>query len=128
MYKYFEFAIQKLIPYFECDVENNDNAYIKSLGNIKSVFNIEVDTTERIEAKYFTEETEISAEKLLNFVKSWSAYINFKKINQNENDDPVIHLKCNIMKFLKIKNEEELRETKIKFSNFYFVLVIKNQI
>jgi hypothetical protein len=42
-----------------------------------------------IEKKHFEEECELSIEDLIKFVKSWSGYYNYLKIN---NDDPTEEL------------------------------------
>jgi SAM-dependent methyltransferase len=118
LYEMFQNVLNKLIPYFECDVDNNDNAYYKSMDNIQNVFK-----SKKIWKKYYQESCEINVDRLFDFLRTFSAFINYKKRNNSED---VLEDFCKeLMSYFKVSNQDELKEIKIKFYNFYFVIFIE---
>jgi len=118
LYDMLQNVLNKLIPYFECDVDNNDNAYYKSMENIKNIFD-----DKKILKKYYQESSEISVDKLFDFLRSFSAFINYKRINNSE--DILEDFSKELRKYYRVGTEEELKQIKIKFNNFYFVISIQ---
>ena len=109
LYDAFEDYFKLIKPFFECDTDNNDNDYYKF--DFKRYFKTE-------EIKYFTEESTISLNKLIDFLKSWSAYYNYKKA---KNDDPLVRFKETCKDILKSDNDDEIN---IRFYNFYFAIIL----
>ena len=110
LYQVFEEYINLLRPYFECDIDNNDNDYYKF--NFKKYF-------EKREVKHFNEESTISLNQFINFLKSWSGYYNYKK---EKNEDPLIKFRAECKEILKSDDDDD--EIKINFYNFYFVIIL----
>ncbi len=109
LYQPFEDYFQLIKPYFECDTDNNDNNYYKT--NFDKYF-------EKEEVKYFTEESTISLNKLIDFLKSWSAYYNYKKA---KNEDPLIRFKEICRGIMNNQNDDE---NIIRYYNFYFAIIL----
>ena len=109
LYQVFENYINLIRPFFECDIDNNDNNYYKF--NFKKYFKIE-------EVKHYTEESTISLNQLLKFMQSWSAYYNYKK---EKKEDPLIKFKDECKVILKCEDDEKMN---ITFYNFYFVIIL----
>jgi len=125
LYKLFQGTIDTLIPYFECDIKNNDGAYFKSYENIKKVFNIE---ESEIKVEWYTESTRCKVKKVVDLLRSWSAYINMvKNSKQSENafKDPIDDLQENLINYFNLKSIDDLEKQEVDYYNFYFTVAIK---
>ncbi len=61
-------------------------------------------------------------DKLFDFLRSFSAFINYKRVNNSE--DILEDFSKELRQYFRVGTEEELKEIKIKFYNFYFVISI----
>lgn len=120
LYHIFEDFIQTINPFFEFDVDNVDNAYHKTHDKMKKYFNI-------CEVKYFTEKSEIPITKLFDFLKSWSGYYKLLKTHSTDANfiDPIEAFRIECREVLNYKEENE-NEMMIEFTNFYYLLILKN--
>ena len=120
MYKYYNCAVDKLLPYFECDVDNNDNAYYKSDENIKKIF-----SEHKIIRNKFIEKSKVELRKVFGLLKSWSSYVNYKNIHPDNENDPINHLKESLMKFYNLNSYDELDKIEVDYYNYYFTVSIR---
>lgn len=134
-YYIFQEFLDQMIPYFECEVDDVENYYIKSHDLFKQNFSY-------FDIKFFEEKKEITLDYLLGFLKSWSAYLNFlakhnEDISKGSVKDPLYVLKNKILQEIKqikkqnsdiVENNENSRynDTKFEFFNFYFMITLKN--
>jgi ubiquinone/menaquinone biosynthesis C-methylase UbiE len=123
LYKYFNLVEEKLLPYFECDVDNNDNAYYKSYETIQKFFQVEKD---QIKVRFFREEAEVPLKKVFDLLKSWSAYVNYLKIKKLEEIDLIEEYQNNLKLYLGTDILEDLEKTKVTYFNFYFTVTVFN--
>jgi len=104
-------------PYFECDVKYNDSGYLKAYPTFKKYF-------KNFDNKNFTEVFDNTVENLFLYLKTFSAYINFKKENEgkeNGKPDPLVEFEKEVTQ-LGFKMED-----KVEYCNFYFLLVMDNK-
>jgi ubiquinone/menaquinone biosynthesis C-methylase UbiE len=123
LYKYFNWVEEKLLPYFECDVDNNDNAYYKSYETIQKIFKVEKD---QIKVIFLKEEAEVPLKKVFDLLKSWSAYVNYLKTKKLEEIDLIEEYQNNLKFYFGTDILEDLEKTKVAYFNFYFTVTVFN--
>jgi ubiquinone/menaquinone biosynthesis C-methylase UbiE len=119
LYKILDKTIKRLLPYFECDIDNNDNAYYKSHESIKKIFPGEFVT------KHYIETAEVPLNTLFGLLRSWSAYNNYKKSKKSTDADIIDDLEKELVEYFGI-SQVELQIKKVIYHNFYYTLTIKN--
>ena len=118
IYSLFQEVINKLKPYFECDVDYNDNAYYKSMDLFEKYFG------KSVEVKFHKEEMEVNLRNIINLVKSWSAYVNYIK-NLGDGQDILTTFEKEL--HTKYGDEKKLEDINEKYFNFYFTITLKKE-
>ena len=115
---FFESIIKFLLPYFECNVANIDSGYVSSFQKFKKYFS-NIDGP-----KWFTEQSQIGMNKLSIFLKSWSAYVNYKKSLSHGQKDILDVMEEKLRQSYNLSQEDDLDQIQEKFYNYYFIIFL----